>query len=130
MVWPWTLPTVSRRLRPLPAIFQSLGSLSLTSAGGSILDAAWATLPKVVLRPDGVWVMTPLAAVHSATGTFHSPAAASINIMRAAAPPLRTSSWEVRMPRLPAVRYSPHTRLRARLSPGVGNSYDTFAQSH
>src|SRR5262249_42715486 len=37
--------TVSRRLTPLPAIFQSFGSWSLTSFGGSILAAASAILP-------------------------------------------------------------------------------------
>jgi hypothetical protein len=44
----------------------------------------------VVVRPLGVWVMTLLAAVHSAAGTFHSSAAACTSIMRAVAPPLRT----------------------------------------
>src|SRR5260370_1839441 len=34
------------------------------------------------------------------------------------------------MPRLPPVEKSPHTRLRATLSPGVGNSVVTFDQSH
>src|SRR5271167_2522716 len=105
---------VSRRLRPLPTIFQSLGSLSLTSAGGSILDAALATLPKLAVRPDALWVITLLAALHSEAGTFHSLAAAWISISRATAPPLRTVSWEARMPRLPAVKKSLHTRLRAR----------------
>src|SRR5260370_1189908 len=56
---PVTLSGVSRRLTPLPMIFQSFGSLSLISDGGSILDAATATLPKVVLRPDGVITHTP-----------------------------------------------------------------------
>src|SRR5882672_2123073 len=130
MVWPCTLPTVSRRLRPLPMTFQSFGSLSLMSVGGSILEAASATLPNVVLRPDAVWVMTPFAAVHSAAGTFHSLAAAWISIMRAAAPPLRTTSWEARMPRLPAVKKSAQTRLRATFWPAVGNSYVTFDHSH
>src|SRR5450755_1959494 len=119
---PFTLTAVSRRLTPLPAIFQSLGSLSLISAGGSILDAALATLPNVVERPDAWWVITPLDALHSDAGTFHSWAAAWISMMRAAAPPLRTVSLEARMPRLPAVKKSLHTRLRARFSPGVGNS--------
>ena len=44
----------------------------------------------VVVRPDGVWVMTLLAAEHSDAGTFQSFAAAWISIMRAVAPPLRT----------------------------------------
>src|SRR5215470_5919301 len=96
MVWPCTLATVSRRFTPLPMIFQSFGSLSLMSVGGSILDAAAATLPNVVLRPEAVCVMTPFAAVHSVAGTFHSSAAAWMSIMRAAAPPLRTTSWEAR----------------------------------
>src|SRR4249920_1953049 len=50
--------------------------------------------------------------------------------MRAAAPPLRTKSFDSRMPRLPAVKKSPHTRLRATFCPGVGNSYFTLDQSH
>src|SRR5262249_34703585 len=44
--------------------------------------------------------------------------------------PLRTKSCDSRIPRLPAVKKSPHTRLRATFWPGVGNSYDTFDQSH
>ena len=67
-------------------------------------------------------VITPFTAVHSAAGTFHSLAAAWTSIMRAAAPPLRTKSLDSRMPRLPAVKKSPHTRLRATFWPGVGNS--------
>src|SRR3954463_8500112 len=73
--------------------------------------------------------MTLLAAVHSEAGTFHSLAAAWISMVRAVAPPLRTYSWEVRMPRLPPVENSPHTRLRATLWPGVGYSVVTFDQS-
>ena len=83
---------------------QVFGSFSGTSFGGSTLAAAVATFPKVVLRPVLVWVMTLLAALHSSAGTFHSSAAAWISIMRAAAPPLRTSSFEERMPWLPAVK--------------------------
>jgi len=49
--------------------------------------------------------------------------------MRAAAPPLRTYSCDMRMPRLPPVEKSPHTRLRATLWPGVGYSVVTFDQS-
>ena len=98
-----TLSAVSSRFTDLPAIFQSFGSLSGTSFGCSSLAAASATLPKVVLRPEGVCVIMLLAAVHSAAGTFHSLAAAWISIMRAAAPPLRTYSCDVRMPRLPPV---------------------------
>src|SRR3954464_1803041 len=74
--------------------------------------------------------MTLLAAVHSATGTFHSLAAACTSIMRAVAPPLRTYSCEVRMPRLPPVEKSPQARLRATLWPGVGYSVVTLDQSH
>src|ERR1700682_6507214 len=74
--------------------------------------------------------MTLLAAVHSPTGTFHSFAAAWTSIMRAVAPPLRTYSCEVRMPRLPPVEKSPQARLRATLWPGVGYSVVTFDQSH
>src|SRR5271165_2084393 len=122
MARPSTLSGVSRRFTPLPAIFQSFGSLSLTSVGGSIFEAALATLPKVVERFDFVWLITPASALHSEAGTFHSLAAAWISISRAAAPPLRTYSLEARMPRLPAVKKSLHTRLRARFSPGVGNS--------
>src|ERR1700736_387961 len=74
--------------------------------------------------------MTLLATVHSEAGTFHSLAAAWTSIMRAVAPPLRTYSCEVRMPRLPPVEKSPQARLRATLWPGVGYSVVTFDQSH
>src|SRR6202035_797460 len=74
--------------------------------------------------------MTLLAAVHSEAGTFHSLAAAWISMMRAVAPPLRTYSWEVRMPRLPPVEKSPQARLRATFCPGVGYSVVTFDQLH
>src|ERR1700738_1894864 len=74
--------------------------------------------------------MTLLAAVHSATGTFHSLAAAWASIGGAMARPLRTYSCEVLMPRLPPVEKSPQTRLRATLWPGVGYSVVTFDQSH
>src|SRR5262249_6089932 len=67
-------------------------------------------------------MMTPLAALHSEAGTFHALAAAWINIMRAAAPALRTYSFDSRIARLPVVLDSPHTRSRAKFSPGVGNS--------
>ena len=75
-------------------------------------------------------MITLLAALHSEAGTFHSLAAACISITRAVAPPLRTYSCDVRMPRLPPVEKSPHTRLRATLWPGVGYSQVTFDQSH
>ena len=55
------------------------------------------------MRPEDVWVITPLAARHSEAGTFHSLAAAWTSMVRAAAPPLRTYSCEPRMARLPAV---------------------------
>src|SRR5580692_5639726 len=74
--------------------------------------------------------MTLSAALHSDAGTFQSFAAAWISIARAVAPPLRTYSCEVRMPRLPPVEKSPQARLRATLCPGVGYSVVTFDQSH
>src|SRR6516164_11589166 len=74
--------------------------------------------------------MMLFAAAHSEAGTFHSCAAASISTSRAAAPPWRTYSCESRMPRLPPVPKSFHTRLRARFCPGVGYSVVTFDQSH
>ena len=74
--------------------------------------------------------MTLASALHSPAGTFHASAAAVINISRAAAPPWRTYSCEPRMPRLPPVAMSRHTRLRARFWPGVGISVLTFFQSH
>src|SRR5262245_33073865 len=73
--------------------------------------------------------MTLLAVVHSDAGTPHWLAAACTSIMRAAAPPLRTYSFDWRMPRLPPVEKSPHTRLRCTLSPGVGYSMTTLLQS-
>ena len=81
------------------------------------------------MRPLGVWVMTLLAARHSAAGTFHSLAAACTSSVRASAPPLRTYSCDSRMPRLPPVEKLPQARLRARFWPGVGYSVRTRAQS-
>jgi hypothetical protein len=57
----------------------------------------------VVVRPDGLCVITLFAAVTSDTGTFHSVAAACLSISRAAAPPLRTYSCDSRMLRLPVL---------------------------
>src|SRR5258706_5245011 len=74
--------------------------------------------------------MTLFAATHSEAGTLHWFAAACTSIMRADAPPLRTYSCEVRMPRLPPVEKSPQARLRFTLSPGVGYSTTTVFQSH
>src|SRR5262245_38714389 len=74
--------------------------------------------------------MTLFDALHSEGGTFHWLAAAWTSISRAAAPPCRTYSCEVRMPRLPPVEKSPQARLRATLCPGVGYSVVTFDQSH
>src|SRR5258708_17124194 len=74
--------------------------------------------------------MMLFAALHSDAGTLHSCAAAWISTSRAVAPPWRTYSCESRMPRLPPVPKSFHTRLRARFCPGVGYSVVTFDQSH
>src|SRR2546422_2763979 len=75
---PATMSGMSTRLIGLPAIFQSFGSLSVTSFGGASFAASPATLPKLVLRPLGPCVITPLDAVHSATGAFQ-PCAAAID---------------------------------------------------
>src|SRR6266403_575145 len=121
---------VSRRFTDLPMSFQSLGSLSDTFAGGVSFAAASATLPYVVVRPERPCVITLLAAQHSEAGAPQASAAAWTSIVRAVAPPLRTYSCEVRMPRLPPVEKSPHARLRATFWPGVGYSVVTFDQSH
>src|SRR5262245_30735425 len=109
--------------------FQSFGSLSVTSAGGVRFAAASATLPYAAARPQRRCGTALLAALHSPAGTFPPPAAAWTSHLRAVAPPLRTYSCEVRMPRLPPVEKSPQARLRLTLSPGVGYSVVTFAQS-
>src|SRR6202158_600783 len=64
IILPVVLSTVSSRFSGLPAIFQSLGSLSLISVGGSSLAAASATLPNDVLRPEDVCVITLFDALH------------------------------------------------------------------
>ena len=89
---PVTLSRVSRRFTGLPMTFHSDGLFSLIAsfAGGVSLEAAAATLPYVVVRPEPLCVMTLLAAVHSEAGTPHWLAAACTSIMRAAAPPWRT----------------------------------------
>src|SRR5215475_15500649 len=74
--------------------------------------------------------MTLFAATHSDAGTFQPSAAAWTSITRAVAPPLRTYSFDSRMPRLPPVEKLPHGRLRATDWPGVGYSVLTFDQSH
>src|ERR1700704_1961377 len=74
--------------------------------------------------------MMQFAALHSDAGTLHSCAAAWISTSRAVAPPWRTYSCESRMPRLPPVPKSFHTRLRATFCPGEGNSVVTLDQSH
>ena len=90
-IWaPVVLSTVSSRASRLPASFQSFGFFRLTAVGCANLPAAVATLPKVVVRPLGTWVMMLLAARQSAADTCHSSAAACTSIMRAMAPPLRT----------------------------------------
>ena len=61
---PVSLAIVSRRFTDLPISFQSFGSLSGASAGGVSLAAASATLPYLVVRPVGLWVITLLAALH------------------------------------------------------------------
>ena len=81
---------MSRRFTGLPMSFQSFGSLSGTFAGGVSFAAASATLPYVVVRPEGPCVITLLAAVHSAAGTVQPSAAAWTSIVRAVAPPWRT----------------------------------------
>src|SRR3990170_2688472 len=111
-------------------IFQSFGSLSLTSFGGSIFAASLATPPKLVLRPLGPWVITLLAAEHSEALTPHFRAAATISISRAVAPPLRRYSCDKRMVRLPTDAMSPHTRLRRTCSLVEAYSTRTFFQSH
>src|SRR5688500_6223734 len=110
--------------------FQSFGSFRATLAGGATFAAASSTLPYAVVRPEGGCVITLLAALHSAAGTPQPSAAACTSITRAVAPPLRTYSCDIRMPRLPPVEKPPHTRLRLTLWPGVGYSVVTFAQSH
>src|SRR5258707_13636877 len=85
------------------SLHDALPILSGTSLGCSIFAAASATLPKVVVRPDGLCLITLFDALHSDAGTFHSLAAAAINIVRAVAPALRTYSFDSRIARLPAV---------------------------
>src|SRR5207249_10519777 len=110
-------------------IFHSFGSLSVTSAGGVSFAAASATLPYVVVRPEGLCVTTLLAALHSEAGTLQALAAACTSIMRAVAPPLRTYSFDSRMPRLPPVENLPPTRWRATHSPAAGYLVGTFLPS-
>ena len=110
-------------------IFQSLGSLSLTSLGASSLAAAAANLPYDKLRLLAAWLTLPKAAVHSLAGTPHWAAAAAISISRAVAPALRKYSCELRMVRLPTVAMSPYARLVRRFSCAVAYSMRTFFQS-
>src|SRR5258705_9049690 len=103
---------MSTRFTDLPISFQSLGSFSFTSLGGSSLAAASATLPKLMRRGPGPCTMKLLFAAHSDAGTPHSCAAAAISISRAVAPARRKYSCELRMVRLPTAAMSPQARLR------------------
>src|SRR5204863_9708003 len=122
-------PALSGRWPGWQTTLPRFGSLGGTSFGCSRRAAASATAPNVTVRLDGVWVITLFDAVHSDAGTFHWLAAACTSIIRAAAPPLRTYSFDWRMPRLPPVENSPQTRLRATLWPGVGYSITILFQS-
>ncbi len=118
------------RLTDLPISFQSLGSFSFTSFGGSSLAAASATFPKLSLRPPAPWVMKLFDAEHSEAGTPHCCAAAAISISRAVAPALRRYSWELRMVRLPTAAMSPQARLRLTFAFAEAYSIFTLLQSH
>src|SRR6266852_3451310 len=125
-----TVSGISMRLTDLPISFQSLGSFSFTSFGGSSLDAASATLPKLSLRLLRACVMKLLEAEHSDAGTPHCCAAAAISISRAVAPARRNYSWELRMVRLPTDAMSPHARLRFTFALAEAYSIFTLLQSH
>ncbi|MFT3817802.1 MAG: hypothetical protein QM750_09285 [Rubrivivax sp.] len=107
----------------MPAIVQSLGSFSGTSAGGASLAATAATLPKLVRRPLAAWLITPFSARHSAAGTFHASAAACTSISRAVAPPLRARSRETRGCRA-ADRFAVDVQAGHATSPSVGDGRD------
>src|SRR5215472_10360082 len=79
---PCTLLLTSSRFAGLPAIFQSFGSLSLTSFGTSSLAATAVMLPKLTVRWLGAWMTRLFSARHSCAGTFHSWAAAAMSISR------------------------------------------------
>src|SRR3978361_268093 len=115
----------------LPATFHCLGSRSFIvfRSGGVSLAAAGATFPYVVERFDAACVITPLDAVSSPTGTFHSSAAACRSIVRPAAPLSSKYFGEVRIPRLPPVHISPQARLLEWFWPAVIGSTVTFFQS-
>src|SRR5882724_3780289 len=117
---------MSTRFTDLPISFQSLGSFSFTSLGGSSLAAASATLPKLILRGPGPCTMKLLDAAHSEAGTPHSCAAAAISISRAVAPALRRYSCELRMVRLPTAAMSPQARLR--LTFALAEAYSIFTR--
>src|SRR5258705_3590129 len=109
---PMTVSGMSMRLTDLPISFQSLGSFSFTSFGGSSLEAASATFPKLTFRLLRPCVMKLADAEHSDAGTPHCCAAAAISISRAVAPARRKYSCELRMVRLPTAAISPQARLR------------------
>jgi hypothetical protein len=101
----------TKRAGEVPINFHCLGSLSW----GLLvlqLEAAAATLPKVVLRLLAECVMTPLLTLHSDAGTPHLFAAAATNISRAAAPPFAHVVLRVPNLRLPPVDIEPKMRLR------------------
>src|SRR5258708_22646943 len=102
---------MSMRLTDLPISFQSLGSFSFTSLGGSSLAAASATFPKLSLRPPAPCVMKLFDAEHSEAGTPHCCAAAATSISHAVSPALPRYSCQCRMVQLPTDALSPHPHL-------------------
>ena len=102
----------STRRSSLPTSLKSLGSFSVTWAGGVRAAAFDASSPNVARRPDGACDTTPRSTVISVVGTPHSRAAASTSMARAVAPARRICSHELAMAVLPPVScMGPNARL-------------------
>src|SRR5215471_19621798 len=97
MVLPSDLFGVSKRFSDLPISVKSLGSLSFGLSGTGSLPAASASSPKVSVRLLAAWVILPFEALQLAASTCHCAAAAAINMVRAAAPALRSLSQNARI---------------------------------
>ncbi len=90
---------------------KSFGSLSFTSAGGSIPAATSTSSPKRAERPEPGWETTPSCTSISAASTPQLAAAAATRRARAVAPALRICSQELFIAVEPPVAWAPKERL-------------------
>ncbi len=94
----------------MPIRVKLFGSFSFGASGGFTLAASASSSPNPARLPDAC-ATTPSATVISAAGTPHALAAASTNIVRAAAPAVLSCVQELAMAEEPPVPCGPCMEL-------------------